>query len=340
MDQNLFQGPVETLMDSRISGHHLGMSNPDPGQVWQNTSRPQVNFNMKMPVGASPAAYSAQKDIVNRRGDRVSEKFGQITPPEESKQQSATAQSANEPLEDQTSQEDGIAKQKRTERARNAANKRHSKSKASRKDSIQNEEEDADEGGNDRNKSTSLQREKNRVAAAKCRAKKKANSEVMQETHRDESRRNSDLQREMRALRDQKAFLRNSLLQHEPGVCQCHAIHRFNMAQAQQLAFGVGAMGGHPMSPSQESIGSVQTPSSNASRGKMHRSLGSMGDSRRMSMVSMPQSFNGPSNYTFGQITSPDPTLLVSATAQDPSQMPPQFADFLHGSPDGRSRFS
>ncbi|KAK3046381.1 hypothetical protein LTR09_012125 [Extremus antarcticus] len=112
----------------------------------------------------------------------------------------------------------------------------------------------------DQTKATSVERVKNRLAAAKCRAKKKATSKKMQDVHREGARTNYYLQREVRELRDQKAFLRNALLCHEPGMCQCNAIHRFNMAQAQRLAM-VGS-GTIPLaiSPSQESISSINTP--------------------------------------------------------------------------------
>ena len=115
---------------------------------------------------------------------------------------------------------------------------------------MQEGESDADNDTKGQNKSRNVQREKNRHAAARCRAKKKATSEDLQENHREGSKQTRYLQREMRKLREQKAILRNSLLQHEPGVCQCHIIHRFNFAQAQQLAMGVGAMIGQPLSPS------------------------------------------------------------------------------------------
>lgn len=95
-----------------------------------------------------------------------------------------------------------------------------------------------DNSKDDQTKATSVQREKNRIAAAKCRTKKKATSEKMQDVHREGARTNYYLQREVRELRDQKAFLRNALLCHEPGMCQCNAVHRFNMALAQQVAKG------------------------------------------------------------------------------------------------------
>ena len=328
-------------MGSNMFGQNTSMANFAPADAWQNSSRGHGNLKIDAQFGAPSAPQSAQRDIVNTRRNQVSEHFGQITPPDDSAPESCHGTSSKEPSVSQKSREEDIAKLNRTQRARNAANKRHSKSKTARRGSDQDNNDEAGEGDKDQSKSTSMQREKNRVAAAKCRAKKKANSEEMQETHREGAKENSYLHREVRELRDQKAFLRNTLLQHEPGVCQCHAIHQFNMAQAQQLAFGVGAMTAYqPMSPSQESVGSGHSPSSDASAGRTYPAPGMVAAPRRMSVPSRRQSVVGPSNYTFGQITSPDPTVSINGTAPDASQMPHQFSEFLHSSPQGRAGFS
>lgn len=342
MEHHFFGEPGENFqMSPGMSTQHHVMP-VATGHLSHTSQRQHGAFKSGNQFSAPP---SVQSDIVSSRGNQVSEHFGQITPPNDTKSESVTAPSPRHSLEARKSQEEDIAKMNRTQRARNAANKRHSKSKAARRDSLEGNASETGEGSKDQ-KSTNLQREKNRVAAAKCRAKKKANSEEMQQSHREESKTNSYLLREMRELRDQKAFLRNSLLQHEPGLCQCNAIHRFNMAQAQQLAFGVGAMVGQPMSPlqvlspSQDSVSSVQTPSSDTSAGRMIPTVGPVGAPRRTGMPSKRQSFTAPSSYAFGQITSPDPTLSVPATAAEFSQTPQQFADFLHSSPGGRSGFS
>lgn len=205
---------------------------------------------------------------------------------------------------------------------------------------MQEGESDAGDDAKGQSKSTNVQREKNRLAAAKCRAKKKATSEDMQENHREGSKQNSYLQREVRELRDQKAFLRNSLLQHEPGVCQCHAIHRFNFAQAQQLAMGVGAMIGQPLSPSQDSVGSGLTPGSDGSLGGS-RGVPQMpgGMPGRPNVPSRLQSVTNESNFNIGQPNGPE---SFSAPLMSPDQsMPGQFADFIHSSPNGgRAGFS
>lgn len=276
---------------------------------------------------------SALSSIVNSR-DQVIKQFGQITPPEEEKPDSfATSLSRDASEYERKHEEDGIGKQYRTQRARNAANKRHSKSKTARRDSAHDVQSDGADSVKGQSKSTNVQREKNRLAAAKCRAKKKATLEDMQEIYREGSKKNIYLHREIRELRDQKAFLRNRLLQHEPGLCQCHVIQRFNFAQAQQLAIGFGAMIGQPLSPLQDSVGSVLTPGSSGSLGIRGGALSQGGMLRRMSMSSRPQSFNNGSSFNIGQVNCPN-SYPVPSISPDPSA-PGQLADIMQNSPNG-----
>lgn len=179
-----------------------------------------------------------QSDLIRRSGN-ASQQFGQMTPPDDYLTPVVKVDAATVADESTQSQED-IAKLNRAHRARNAANKRHSKSKK-RKDSLLDDAKlEGDE--DDDQKTTSVQREKNRIAAAKCRAKKKAASEEMQDIHREGARAHNYLSRKVRELKDQKMFLLNALLLHGPGVCQCDAVHRFNMVHAQQMAMGVCGM--------------------------------------------------------------------------------------------------
>lgn len=326
MDSNLFHGGNDEFEMSMNMFSNQDVPDVDPSHVWHDPDMSTDAFDPSGQKQTQFAPKSAQGDIVRRR-DQVVEQFGQITPPDEDTS-SFGAPSPADPSESKRKAQEDIAKKNRTQRARNAANTRHSKSKVARRDSMQEADSDMGEGKG-QGKSTNVQREKNRLAAAKCRAKKKATSEDMQENHREGSKQNSYLHREVRELRDQKAFLRNSLLQHEPGVCQCHAIHRFNFAQAQQLAMGVGAMIGQPMSPSQESAGTVITPGSEASLGsQIHNGM-----ARRPSMSSRPQSFNTGPTMNIGQNNSPG-TYPAPATSADGS-IPGQFADFIHSSPNG-----
>lgn len=332
MDHNLFNDPDGQW--SMFQTHC--MANVDPSQVWQSPDLTPDGFNA--PIDSQSASKSAQSNIVSQR-DQVTERFGQVTPPDDDAPDSPfDAPSKESSKSKRKMQEEDLAKQSRTQRARNAANKRHSKSKPARRDSTHDVESDVDEVDNGDGKSTNVQREKNRLAAAKCRAKKKATSEEMQESHREGSKQNSYLQREVRELRDQKAFLRNALLQHEPGVCQCHTIHRFNMAQAQQLALGVNAMI-QPLSPSQDSVGSVLTPGSDISMGSRSTAAHTQSNPRKMSMSSRQQSYASQSNFNIGQMANGPPTYPPANVSPSNQSIPGPFADFLSSSPGGNGGF-
>ncbi|EMC98379.1 hypothetical protein BAUCODRAFT_43157, partial [Baudoinia panamericana UAMH 10762] len=59
-------------------------------------------------------------------------------------------------------------------------------------------------------------REKNRLAAAKCRAKKKENVDVLEKQHRELNAQNTALRFQERQLRDELSHLRTMALHHTP----------------------------------------------------------------------------------------------------------------------------
>lgn len=341
MDQDMFSPNSEFQANWNML-QNQGVSGVNPSQVWHGSNVKSGDIEMGVFVNSRSSAQPMQSNIVSCR-DGVREQFGQITPPEEDRRDSVSNNSSKDASDSKRKfQEEDIARQNRTQRARNAANKRHSKSKAEKQETSQDPESDIGEGERETIKSSNVQREKNRLAAAKCRAKKKATSEEMQENHREGSKENSYLHREMRELRDQKAFLRNSLLQHEPGVCQCHAIHRFNFAQAQQLAMGVGAMIqiNQALSPTPESTGSAPTPDSDASMGSRAGASIHNGHPRRPSMPSNIQSFNNGSSLNMSQVRQGQPEAYRTSSTSSEQALQAHFADYLQNSPDDRPGFS
>ncbi|GAM89060.1 hypothetical protein ANO11243_070940 [Dothideomycetidae sp. 11243] len=77
-------------------------------------------------------------------------------------------------------------------------------------------------------------REKNRVAAAKCRAKKKEHIDGLEDNHRTQSMLNALLKQTEQNLRDELSFWRTQALQH--GFCECHAIQDYNLRKARAIA--------------------------------------------------------------------------------------------------------
>jgi hypothetical protein len=168
--------------------------------------------------------------------------------------------------------------------------------------------------------------------------KKNIKSKEIQDSYHEGTGRNSFLHREMRALKDYKALLRNSLLQHEPRKCNCNAIHCFNLAQAQaqRLALGVGpTLTGPPMSPSPGSANSVYTPGSYSFDCRTYPAPSPSAPAGWPNILSRTTSpFGSPLNYAFAPNTSPGGVPTLSNLAQDWPQMPQQFADFFQDSPD------
>lgn len=82
-------------------------------------------------------------------------------------------------------------------------------------------------------------REKNKVAAAKCRAKKRENMELIETNHRTLSAENSYLRKHEQQLRETVAQLRTLALDHQH--CNC-GVHQYNMFQAGHLARGLGGL--------------------------------------------------------------------------------------------------
>ncbi|KAF2156562.1 hypothetical protein K461DRAFT_263600 [Myriangium duriaei CBS 260.36] len=77
-------------------------------------------------------------------------------------------------------------------------------------------------------------REKNRVAAAKCRAKKKEHIDGLEDNHRTQGMLNALLKQTEQQLRDELSYWRTQALQH--GFCDCQAIQEYNLRKARALA--------------------------------------------------------------------------------------------------------
>ncbi|KAM3423121.1 hypothetical protein BST61_g577 [Cercospora zeina] len=192
-------------------------------------------------VQSSPTfhAQSLQSEFLNGRASSVSQHFGQITPPDDKPPKDFPAASRR-PAEPTTNTEPPLSA--KSERARNAANQRHAKAKRAKKESAKGtksqsgNEDDRDEDGEVDGKREKY-REKNRLAAAKCRAKKKTHTEDLEESARHITATNNRLRAEERELRDLFSSLRHQALAHDPTQgCNCAAIHMYNHNKAQEAA--------------------------------------------------------------------------------------------------------
>lgn len=184
----------------------------DPSNMWQQIS--------SQAVGETGNMFGNQDQTVAERPATVQQRYGQITPPDDI-------------FDDMVSAE--RAKSDKSERARNAANQRHAKSKKARKDCRINQPSpvSGDDGHEDKKE---RYREKNRLAAAKCRAKKKELIETTDDRHCNLSALNNVLKKQVKELRSELTGLRAYALDHQD--CNC-PITTYNVNQARRVAMCV-----------------------------------------------------------------------------------------------------
>lgn len=80
-----------------------------------------------------------------------------------------------------------------------------------------------------------MYRNKNRLAAVRCRAKKRLNVGRLEERHRVLSANSSYMKREELRLRNQLTQLRTTALRHDTDLCSCRNIHAYNRHQANKV---------------------------------------------------------------------------------------------------------
>jgi hypothetical protein len=242
-----------------------------------------------------------QQIVQSRR--TTNQQFGQITPPDDSNNE--FGESKNAIAEAVVMDAAERAKADKSERARNAANQRHAKAKKMRKDSegsIPVDIHDA-EGNVDHKKEK--YREKNKLAAARCRAKKKENIGDIEAKHRKLSAMNLSLKKQVQDLRGELTGLRTHALNHQDCNCQ---ISRYNINQAKRVALEAEAP-----SPSMgfNGIGGLSYMLSPPGLGGMGR-------------TPSPSNFNSPSNFAFASVTMPDD--MGGMQSQEHS---PHFGDYM-----------
>jgi len=219
--------------------------------MFDHANTGQASWQNMQAMPGNSQAMATQADILSVRSASVAHQYGQITPPDVTTPKSFAA--VNQGIG--AASQDTSNSNAKSERARNAANQRHAKAKRVRKNSDRREEtsEEFEEHDDKREK----YREKNRLAAAKCRAKKKVNTEDLEQSAREATSRNNQLRAEERQLRDMFSSLRDQALAHDPTQgCNCSTIHSYNMHQAQKAVRGaaMGFQAGALPSPSQHSV--------------------------------------------------------------------------------------
>ncbi|KAK5674114.1 hypothetical protein LTS10_013135 [Elasticomyces elasticus] len=270
------------------------------------------------PVYLAPTTLSR---IAQDRRDSVAERYKQITPPESTpSQKGGRKSSASYSKPGQTTN------LVRTERARHAANQRHAGSKQPRR--IREERagskpgECVDEDGEHVETKKEKYREKNRIAAARCRAKKKDSTHGFEERHRDLQASHNFLKREYRRLRDELSRLRTLALQHSSDTlgCSCTDLHNYNRCKASEVAQSFNG----PMVPPP----SVSVPSAGGLHGMSQTN--SLSPASMAELYGRPQPFPTSGSYAPTPVTLPE--MYDRAMVAGSADMQQDFSCYLEDS--------
>ncbi|UJO14280.1 Transcription factor atf21 [Fulvia fulva] len=311
-------------------GDQYGANFVDPFVFDQDVSPDSSSW----PASMNMHPQSKQGDIASRRSTSVAHQHGQITPPDDNTPKGFALPS--KPL--RVVPPSSAAAVAKSERARNAANQRHAKAKKARKDSgraVESPKDEEEDGFEDKRE---RYREKNRLAAAKCRQKKKINTEDLEESARMATAENNKLRAEERELRDLFSNLRNQALAHDPSKgCNCKAIHNYNMLKAAETARG--AMSGVHMraiaSPSMRSLDSASPVSMGGTSSRTHSFSGPQHPkhSRAQSLAGMGGSRHSVGDHNQSAFRQP-PIAQSTQSGPGASQVGDQFSQFMRRSSD------
>ncbi|KAJ9624477.1 hypothetical protein H2203_005212 [Taxawa tesnikishii (nom. ined.)] len=178
---------------------------------------------------------SGFEHVLNNRSWTVSERYSQIVLSDDD-----MADGFGKTPHKQATADDGYTVQGDAEndvaissKLKLSASSKGRSSRRARKDSRVSwaESEDIPLRGNDKREKY---REKNRVAARKCRIKKRGYADQLEENHRTQSVANAALKRTEKSLRDELSFWRTQALRHTS--CHCRHVQDYNMRKAQDLA--------------------------------------------------------------------------------------------------------
>lgn len=219
----------------RSNAFSQGMSSIlDPADVWRQTigSSPADPFSIQINVGLP--SRGLQNHTLSKRGASAAQHYGQITHTNHTTPTEAFDRQSSAPSHSGRTEIDQL------QRYRNAATQGHAKSKSAREAPLRKYCADPNAKGNadDVEDKQKRYREKNRAAAARCRAKKQEDVKGLEERHRELYANNSYMKRVELVLRGQLTQLRTMALLHNGESCTCHDIHGYNFRKANKVALG------------------------------------------------------------------------------------------------------
>lgn len=222
----LISHPTHHMLDQHFQP--FSMSSDD--RTTQDFSRMPLNLKTWAREQSQNHAHppTGQSTIAKARADTVSERFGMVTPPD-----GTTAAVESRPSIPQAST--WSSTNDKSEKARKAANKRHSKDKSRRMSMAAAETDQCIEGEVETEEKKEHYREKNKIAAAKCRNKKRRLNDEIETQARDLESANKTLKAELMDLRNVMILLKDQILRHSPQDCNCKPLHEYSMAQATRM---------------------------------------------------------------------------------------------------------
>ncbi|MCJ1332369.1 hypothetical protein MMC10_009061 [Thelotrema lepadinum] len=145
--------------------------------------------------------------------------YGQATPPDEQSLREPGLDEVNSALADQHRP----STRKRDSSASNKSSRSTKRAKKSRQES-QVHEDSSEHGEEGEKRSKFLER--NRVAASKCRQKKKEHNAQLEQKAKNLERENAVLKMTMEALQTEKITLMTHMAMHTPETCDCRDMHQ------------------------------------------------------------------------------------------------------------------
>ena len=201
---SFFSSPYPTKMET--TPPQTATDAPADWQFGQGLSGTQI---------AETLVNSLQTDIPSAH---TKIQYGQATPPDE--------QSLREPGLDEVSSALSQQRPQTSKRASSDSSKSAKSSKRAKKSSRVSDASEIDPGTGEETEKRSKFLERNRVAASKCRQKKKEHIAALEQRSKNLERENALLKMTMESLQTEKIQLMTQMAVHTPESCDCSEIHQ------------------------------------------------------------------------------------------------------------------
>lgn len=200
---SFFNSPYPTKME--ITPPHTAT---DPPSDWR--------FEDSLPE--QQLAETLAQHLADAPNPKVKIQFGQATPPDEPGLRAPELDEITSALHNQ-------GRQHMVKRESSSSNRSSKSMKRAKKSGRASQANLSDENGEEVEKRSKFL-ERNRVAASKCRQKKKEHNAALESRAKQLERDNAFLKMTIENMQNEKISLMTQMAAHEPGACDCHEIHQ------------------------------------------------------------------------------------------------------------------